>query len=397
MWCAALCVLAELAVEPAPPLPAVPIIGPATSLPPAVSPLAADPNGLLGVVAQSSAALVALIGGLLVSRYVTLHAEQQTAERRVEDIDRRRAANAADLKGLLSKLQHHWAWLALDDPEVALVVIQNPNASAEDVLRVASDDRGNLDMKVVALELEDLKKEHRAARDFLASEVPVQGEHARWPSYRRASKIDTRWEEIWELVYDQIVDEKISEWRTKAGPLAGLGLSGYRFDALSLTSLPSVYRGPTFEQRLLEDIKIGNSKAATLDVERELALEAYEATRNPDGFSLALRALSFLAIVGIGLPLVGMAVGREPISGWARAAIVLVFGIGLVVLLRYLFVYAHFLDERKGRAYLPHSVTGLFVPRRFYLPPLRRRAERRDLPSVAAPDDRQELLEDLGH
>lgn len=37
----------------------------------------ADVNWLLSALAQATAALIAIVGGLLVSRYVTLHAEQQ--------------------------------------------------------------------------------------------------------------------------------------------------------------------------------------------------------------------------------------------------------------------------------------------------------------------------------
>jgi hypothetical protein len=48
--------------------------------------LIADVNWLLSALAQSSAALIAIVGGLLVPRYVALHAEQEAAERRLADL-----------------------------------------------------------------------------------------------------------------------------------------------------------------------------------------------------------------------------------------------------------------------------------------------------------------------
>lgn len=53
-----------------------------------MAPDIADVNWLLSALAQASAALVAIVGGLLVSRYVVLHAEQQAARRRLDDLRR---------------------------------------------------------------------------------------------------------------------------------------------------------------------------------------------------------------------------------------------------------------------------------------------------------------------
>jgi hypothetical protein len=55
-------------------------------------------NWLLSALAQASTALIAILGGLLVSRYVALHAEQQAARRRVEDLVRREAEAKAHLE-----------------------------------------------------------------------------------------------------------------------------------------------------------------------------------------------------------------------------------------------------------------------------------------------------------
>src|SRR3954452_21681256 len=67
----------------------------------------ADVNWLLSSLAQSTAALIAIVGGLLVSRYVSLHAEQSAAGRRVDDLDRRVAAATQRLQDARADIDRH--------------------------------------------------------------------------------------------------------------------------------------------------------------------------------------------------------------------------------------------------------------------------------------------------
>jgi hypothetical protein len=50
-----------------------------------------DPGPLLSTIAGASSALVAIVGGLLVARFVTLDSEQQGAQRVLEDAEARLA------------------------------------------------------------------------------------------------------------------------------------------------------------------------------------------------------------------------------------------------------------------------------------------------------------------
>ena len=78
-----------------------------------------DPNWLLATMAQSAAAMVAVIGGLLVSRVITLSAERRGLDRRVREIRER----TDDKKILLSEVRQSrqdisWEWfldLAVED------------------------------------------------------------------------------------------------------------------------------------------------------------------------------------------------------------------------------------------------------------------------------------------
>ena len=57
-----------------------------------------DPNWLLATMAQSAAALVAIAGGFLLSRVVTLSSERQGLERRVRDLEQRTQDQAKRLE-----------------------------------------------------------------------------------------------------------------------------------------------------------------------------------------------------------------------------------------------------------------------------------------------------------
>lgn len=108
-----------------------------------------------------------------------------------------------------------------------------------------------------------------------------------------------------------------------------------------------------------------------LEQEQRLAEETLEATRQPEGFGLALQVLTALAVLGMGIPVIVM--GTEVVSlPWpARAAVILAFALGVSLLLRFLFVYASFLREG-GRRELPTSAFGLL---------------KRGSKSVGSPDD----------
>lgn len=97
--------------------------------------------------------------------------------------------------------------------------------------------------------------------------------------------------------------------------------------------------------------------------EATLAQEALEASRQPEGFSLALQVLTILAILGIAVPVVVMGIGLAALDAWLRILVILLFFVGVALLLRYLFVYASFLREG-GRRTLPRHVFGLIVKER---------------------------------
>ena len=68
-----------------------------------------DPNWLLATMAQSAAALVAIVGGFLVSRVVTLASEREGLEQRARDLERQRQDQAERL-GEAHHLRQDTCW-----------------------------------------------------------------------------------------------------------------------------------------------------------------------------------------------------------------------------------------------------------------------------------------------
>ena len=71
----------------------------------------ADPNWLLATMAQSAAAMVAVIGGFLVSRIITLSVERQSLDRRSRELEEKTAEVEAALCRARERRQAmSWDW-----------------------------------------------------------------------------------------------------------------------------------------------------------------------------------------------------------------------------------------------------------------------------------------------
>jgi len=342
-----------------------------------VNVMLADVNWLLSALAQSSAALIAIVGGLLVSRYVALHAEQQGAQRRVEDLQRREKEATNALADARIDLDMYYIDDALDDTAVFQEIFERQlEPTVDGVLDAIDDDGANLNRELLSVELLSMTADMKSAVSAMYELVPLSTEQDDWTTFRRAHSLEVGHRNLWEWVYNKICDERkrgakrAAMEARKNSPYANLfGLSEPPdYTSLLGLSSPEIIAA----NRMIRDrremarvdaleARIGAFEAELLALsqERRLAQETYQATRQPEGFVLALQVLTFLAIVGMGVPVVIMGFAPLTISGYARAAVVVLFFLGVSLLLRFLFVYAAFLREG-GRESLPHHLAGLF-------------------------------------
>lgn len=333
---------------------------------------AADPDALLGVVAQSSAALFALVGGLLASRYVSLHAEQQAAGRRAADLRRRLAEAEAEAAEAERQVDEYLVNEVLEDEDVYEVFVEHGfTPTPKQVLEAADNAGEGLNEAVLARRVAELGAEMLRARDTLSPLVPVDEDQLDWAAFRRSNKIQMETPDAWEWLYDIISRARADEAREgrqsqeRAASKAFGGFGAITLQQFEVPIMPPIrgMQGPnerSYRERLLDRRDATAAAVPALRAELRLAEENYQASRQPEGFALALRALTFLAVVGIGAPVVVMGFTPDELHWAGRAAVIGIFFVGVVVLLRYLFVYAHYLDEEHKQKDLPRGLLGLF-------------------------------------
>lgn len=338
----------------------------------------ADPNWLLSALAQSSAALIAIVGGLLVSRYVTLHAEQQAAERRVNDLVRRQSVAAEALAEAETRLAQHRVDEVLDDHDVFEAIMQAVfKADPETVLRAVDQSGRDLDAQKFAATLHALNGEAERAADELSESVPVSMEHPTWPTFRRAHDFRVANERLWEWMYDTLCDSRTAQAREEdraARKRAGNAMGGVLGAMTSVGNIPvrphqvqlpipAPSTGAFAKDALEAAVETQQSTLRALQQERTLSEETWAAARQPEGFNLALRVLTAMAVAGLVVPVILLVMGFERTPWWVTAAAGLLFTLGLALLLRFLFVYAQFLHA-DGRGDLPTRLRGLLTRNR---------------------------------
>ena len=119
----------------------------------------ADVNWLLSAITQSAAALIAIVGGLLVSRYVSLHAEQQGARRRADDLRRRQGEAEARLTAHEREFDLYYVDEFLDDDDVFETILRGTGeATVEQVLAEKDTDGAHLNRVLLDEQFAALQK-----------------------------------------------------------------------------------------------------------------------------------------------------------------------------------------------------------------------------------------------
>jgi hypothetical protein len=344
-----------------------------------VNALIADVNWLLSALAQSSAALIAIVGGLLVSRYVALHAEQEAAKRRLADLDRRLVEADISVGEAERSLAQHAVDDLLESEELFehLLRAQGEELTVELALEALDADPEDYDAAVLKDRVAFFFHEWSTAVSVLFPLIPDSEEQVEWLEFRRGRDLPVGSRYTWSWVYDKIVVEKVDKARKERQRAERAARQKQYFGnlvqpvdyssvigSLRDPALTAAYRISDSQHELakVSDLRARVSETtvarAALRQERRLAAETYDATRQPAGFVLALQVLTILAACGLVVPVVIMGFGPMTLEPWARAAVIAVFIVGLGLLLRFLYVYASYL-RADGRADLPRSVVGL--------------------------------------
>ena len=315
--------------------------------------MGSDPGPFLSTIILASAGLVAIIGGLLVARFVGLDTDERGNRRVLIDAAERLASarrRAADARYNLL------AWDArsfLNDSKV-LDTIGQGVSELEDLRRLETCPLSDQELRPFVAEVVE---EFALARQVLAGYVPSPDED--WQQFRRATANlpQIRWPWVWEKVFHEVIEEHAEEIarRRDAEDAARRRSNPLGWPTLSIPDLSTLTIGPPTDYRATsarrhDELVAADERAQqrTEDYEDELRrlTEAHAEIVRPDArLWWGVGILVAFAIVGVAMPTWIMSQGPKDLATvrW----LVYPFGGALAVLLAYIVVYLAQLSGRK--------------------------------------------------
>lgn len=308
----------------------------------------ADPNWLLSAVAQSTAALVAIVGGLIVSRLIGLSSERSALERQLRHLRDRRDTLEVETAGRRE-------WLVSDDLKLSEVMDwviaifeTDGDMTDENLLEVAAP--GRWEPADYAPHLEEIRQivadavaAYEPVRDLIGADSPMPLTFAEMIRTTEVEAPENSWVQgIWEKVWDLWRRRERQRTRKAMGDVASLfahsmGL-GEAMSARMLVpppAIPDVRR----HQEERDYVSVVAQLESTKQEIKRLS-EDLEDVVQPPGLWQGFWVLSAFAVVGIVLPVVVMATLPRELHVGLRAAVVLLFVAGLVALLGYIAWFA---------------------------------------------------------
>jgi len=182
--------------------------------------VATDPTPFLSTIVATSAALVAIIGGLLVARFVGLDSDQRGSRKVLADAVERLEVARGRARGAW---QNVLRWDASDffrTRAIVKAVLDNGVVSPDELMRIASWSHAPDELAPFAAEVAE---EAKRARETLTGRIGSLDLF--WEDYRRRRHDlpEIRWPRVWGHVYDSIVKQlaEAEEARRKAAPPKG--------------------------------------------------------------------------------------------------------------------------------------------------------------------------------
>lgn len=291
---------------------------------------------LLATLAQSSAAIVAIVGGFLVSRLVQLSSEREGLRRRLSHAhDELSHVTASYLEAhdarLTNSRRQFFSWVVDQLAEADDLDGLNRDAVLDDNIPLGSS------TAEMAPYLEQLIIEVAEARRQIDSYV-LKGDDSTLDLddlQDRGLEINAADTELYQSVIDHVAST-LPDPRGRYGPVLRPG---------QIQSAPVV----TAEiRRLDESIRQEqdlHSRKALLNTEVARLADELERIGRPTGVALGIAILCLYSILGIMAPVMVMAPGPWPMPNWAPWLLVGLFALGLFSVLIYIWWYASTLNN----------------------------------------------------
>jgi hypothetical protein len=309
--------------------------------------MAIDPGPFLSTIASSSAGLVAIVGGLLVARFVTLDSEQQGAQRVLDDAEARLATARQRAQEATGRLRRWDAWDFLN-----YSVVKALNEGVEDLaeLRRRGDPTRLTDEELQPF-LQEVRQELARAHQVLEGAVPAYEnlKTREWDAFRHSTPglPEIRWDFAWMVVFEQIIERREAESPRPSHQLRSpmVDLSGARLlSALPPTDWEAI--GARRRDDLVANHERAEQQVEDLESEVHRLRQARDAVVRPQGLGWGLIILGYFAVVGVVVPILLMSRGPQdltPLMGWLVFA---GFCSGLLALLGYMAFLALRLSRR---------------------------------------------------
>jgi hypothetical protein len=286
----------------------------------------ADPNWLFSACAQTAGAIVAIVGGFLATRLVTLSSERNSLRQRI-DIVLRRLTDAERRKATAKQRLREWEERDFSSAVVGDVVDQNGVA---DVARLATThETWEIPIERIRQLVEGIEASCRSAFEQLRN---VEG------------LLDMEFEDVVRImceptgldreilgrVYHAVRREQAKDIGAVVARAATTN-TGSPSAVVSLMEEIQLKTGErTLAQQQLETASVDETNAIT---ERDALQARLEALRNPAGLRYAWCILAYMTAVGVALPLALLPSSQDALD--LKWIILGPFFLGLVLLLHY--------------------------------------------------------------
>jgi hypothetical protein len=269
----------------------------------------------------AGATLVAIIGGLLVTRYITLESQLQAANERLLSTEARLDEVNTALAEAQTDLRNYRIAAALENPRVFRTLIAAAAANEARSIEVSTF-RGLADLKPFTDDqlspvLDAWLEETKYASAELSNSFPKESPAPEWTSFSRGRQLPIRIEQVWAGVYDILASRREID-RARS----------------------SIYDAQE-EQRLVRLVDQAHAAAVRLTVETEAAHEARSMISRPPGLAVGLVVLAVLTCATVVPSLLLLAPTPATLSYGEGAAIVALFLAAVVLLFGYMVFHVY--------------------------------------------------------
>jgi hypothetical protein len=303
----------------------------------------ADPTPFLSTIAGVSATLVAIIGGLLVARFVSLDSEQQGAQQLVDDAAAR-LTTARNRAVRARQDLYSWDVNSFFKTDVVTAIGRGEHDVVElrdigDVTYLSDDTLRHV--------VGEIRAEFDEARRVLSELVTPRrpGEAADWDAFKRSQRgqlPEMSWEDAWRIVYADL-----SSPRLPPETVALARLASTMVPSVAVTR-PREYVVLDVQRRDALQADMSRAEQREEDVEAELArLQlARDAVVRPKGLGWGLVVLAVFTVVGVIIPVWLLSRAPRLLTVRLGEVVFWLFLAGLLLLLGYMSVLAMRLSGR---------------------------------------------------